>query len=524
MLAVAVAAAATLYQQRRYSDPHVAFDRFNLPGYDAYVYLAMAERPGIFTVAPWGYRVLTPWLAHLLPSNPVKAFRQLTLAGLFLAGVLLYLFLRRLGHGEALSLLAVALFGCSGPAGEPVRHPFLTEPLCIALYAGLLLALESGAGAGRLALVLVLGALTKEIFILFLPGVFLVLRARDGTRRALVRTTLAALPALLASLLLRAAWVPGGGPEASLPSLATLALGARTILGAVRSWWWPLLLGGLTPLALLGALLPAARPYLARHGYFVGLGFTLPLVAAVYTGEGEPARFFARDVPRLILYALPVALPLALRALERLSPHPADAPALRPARGWDAVAGIAAWVVALVPLLVVDPYRRVDLSGRRSGPYLLGLCRGTLRTASRLEAGQTIVWDPESRGFVPGVDHPGQLDRLRWFLWEGWGREAYFGTGDFAMLDSRASLLLPALRPRDLEATLTLEAARETTLELRLNGAVVGEMQVGLRRRASAVRLPARLLLRGDNLLTLQRLDAGPPPGVRLLALQLRQA
>ena len=38
--------------------------------------------------------------------------------------------------------------------------------------------------------------------------------------------------------------------------------------------------------ALLGSLLPAARPYLYRYGYFVALAYALPLAAAVYTGEG----------------------------------------------------------------------------------------------------------------------------------------------------------------------------------------------------------------------------------------------
>jgi hypothetical protein len=377
---------------------------------------------------------------------------------------------------------------------------------------------------GRLALVLVLGALAKELFILFLPGVFLALLARDGARRALRVTALAALPALLASLLLRTAWVPGSGSE-SLPDHETLAQALRTVAGAFRSWWRPLLLDGLTPLALLGALLPAARPYLARYGYFVGLGYALPLAAAVYTGEGEPARFFTRDVPRLLLYALPVTLPLALLALERLRSAKAEPTPARPrAHAPEAASFVAACALALLPLLILDPYRRIELGGRRSGPYVVGLCRGTLRTASRLEAGQAIVWDPEARSFIPGVDHPGQLDRMRWFLWEGWGSEAYFGTGDFAMQESRASLLVPALRPIDLDATLALVAAREATLELLLNGTLVGELRIGRERRDALVRLPARLLFRGDNLLTLIAPESPATPGVRLLALRLRRA
>jgi hypothetical protein len=75
----------------------------------------------------------------------------------------------------------------------------------------------------------------------------------------------------------------------------------------------------------------------------------------------------------------------------------------------------------------------------------------------------------------------------------------------------------------DLEATLALDAAGEATLELELNGTPIGALPVGPERRDALVRLPARLLFRGDNLLTLQARD-GVAPGVRLLALRLRRA
>ena len=500
------------------------FDRFNLPGFDSYVYLAMAERPGVFTVAPWGYRVLTPWLAHVLPAGPVKAFRQVTFGGLFAAGVLLFLFFRRLGHGALPALLAVAAFGFSGAAGEPVRHPFLAEPVGIALMAALLLALASGAGPGLLALVLVLGALTKEIFILFLPGVFLALRSEWGTRRALATTGLAALPALAASSILRLGGVPGAGAGLGFPGLEALWQAYQTIANAFPRWWPPLLLAGLTPLAALGALLPAGRSYLARYGYFVALGYLLPLGAAVYTGEGEPVQFFHRDVPRLILYALPVTLPLALVALDRLWHHSAAAPRGRTDRRAESVAGLLAAALALLPLLVLDSYRRIDLAGRTSGPYVLGLCRGTLRTASRLDSGQTITWDPESRRFVPGVDHPGQLDRMRWFLWEGWGNEAYFGTGDIVMHGERAAILVPALQARDLELTVAADAPATARLRVLLNGDAAGEIGVGPEPRELRVSLPARLIFRGDNLLSFVGVAGGSSPGLRLLALRLRRA
>jgi hypothetical protein len=49
------------------------YTRFALPTFDSYVYLTMAENPAVFTVAPWGYRILTPWLVHAMPPRRIVA-------------------------------------------------------------------------------------------------------------------------------------------------------------------------------------------------------------------------------------------------------------------------------------------------------------------------------------------------------------------------------------------------------------------------------------------------------------------
>lgn len=46
------------------------YDRFVLPAFDGHVYAATAEQPRLFTVAPWGYRILEPWLARLERAPP----------------------------------------------------------------------------------------------------------------------------------------------------------------------------------------------------------------------------------------------------------------------------------------------------------------------------------------------------------------------------------------------------------------------------------------------------------------------
>lgn len=526
LLAVLVVAACIAWQHRRFDDPHIVYTRWSLPAFDTYVYMAMADGPVFFTVAPWGYRILHPWLAQALPGRDVlQGFEALTLGTLVAAGALLFLFLRRLGHGEWPSLLAVAAFGASGPAGWSVRYPFLAEPLCVALEAAFLLALESGASAAVLALLLATGALSKEMFVLFVPGVYLALRERVGDRRALATAALAGLPAALVTLLLRLSWGPHGGAGADLPGPGAVLSGALRILEAFPDWWEPVLLAGLTPVGLLGALRPGSRPYLRRYGYFIVLTLALPLAAAVYTGEDRPGQFFSLDVPRLILYAVPLVLPLALLALDRMLPQvsPAPSPGRTPGVASAAAALGAAMVVAL-PVVLVDRYRRTDLSDERDGPYVLSFCRESLRTANRLDRGLAVTWDPDSRRFISGVNHPSEMGRMRWFLLEGWGEKAYYGTRDIGMRETRASVVVPCLRPRDLDVFIVADAPREDRVEVQVNGTRVGELGVGTEPRETAFRIPAALLFRGDNRLSFVAARFERPWVLRVHELTLRPA
>jgi hypothetical protein len=133
------------------ADPHVSYDRSQLPAFDAYVYVAMAEQPRFFTIAPWGHRILTPWLASAIPvRNIARAFRIVTFAALLAAGGVLFLYLRALGHGLPAAVLGAGLFALLPPVAECLRYMFLAEPVAVLLEVTLLLALQSGAGLGPL--------------------------------------------------------------------------------------------------------------------------------------------------------------------------------------------------------------------------------------------------------------------------------------------------------------------------------------------------------------------------------------
>ena len=515
VLALLVALAALGLQQRRVSDPHVRYDRFSLPAFDAYVHIAMAERPAVFTVAPWGYRILAPATAAALPGNAVQGFRRLAFLSLLAAAVLLFFFLRRVGLGDVPSLVGVAAFALSPPVAESLRYVFLSEPLSSALEVAFLLALASGAGPGVLALLLTVWALAKDLWPVFLPLVLL-REWRRGPRAAVAATLAAGAGPLLVSLILRGWWWRPPVPAAAADG-TTLIGAAAMALAAWRQWVGPMLLLSLTPLAIAGALRRRARPFTARFGWLAAILIAVPLFAASYVSGS----FFAADVTRLLIYALPLLVPLALMALVPVAGS-VETPATAVTPPWAeraAAAGAAAIVIGLPFLL--DRYRRVDLRGTRDGPLVLALCRESLQASERLERGRPVAFDTATTGYEWGVSPPEEMSRMRWFLREGWGPRAHYGTGEVVMQEARASLLLPVRRSRELEAVLRLDAPSPRPVQMLVNERSLGERVVGPSGDETVVRLPADALFRGDNVLTLA---APGGPGVRFRSLTVRPA
>jgi hypothetical protein len=512
LLALALGLGIVHWRQQHLASPHVRYDRFDLPGFDAHVYVAMAEQPAFFTVPPWGYRILTPALVHTLPApNVARGFRWVTVGALGAASALLFVYLCRLRFAPVAALLGSVAFACSGPVGEAARYRFLVEPLTAALQIAYLLAIEMGAGAGALGFVALLGVLSKEFFLLLLPLPWLLRRGREGDARAARLALLAAVPAVAAFVGLRLVWAPHLAGPGAFPGPSAFGLALERFATSWREWALAALLSGLTPLAVLGALRPEARAWRVPAAYLALVTFVPPFL--------NPVAFFPADIPRLLLYLLPLAIPLALLALARLWPpivQPAVA-AVRWPKAAEWASGLAALGLLLAVLAGVDRYRRWDLRGPRDGPRLLALCRESLRAARRLERGQAVVLEASAHRFVWGESDPGDLSRMRWFLGEGWGDKAHYGTGDVVMAADEASLLVPVLGPRDLAVAVEVEATRAVDLEMRLGENRVVGARLGAGPAVVHARLPAAGLVRGDNTLRL----LSPGGGLRLRAFTL---
>jgi len=542
--AVLLASAAVAWQEAR---PRPGYSETELPGFDAYVYVAMADNPAVFTVAPWGYRTLVPELVHTRPPRQrLLAFRHLARAGLVLAGALLFLFLRRLGHAPLVALVGVAAFGLSRPVLELLRMPVLTDPLAVALFVAVLLAIEAGASVVATGVLLGLGLLCKELFVLLLPLVFLARRRRRGARLALVDTALVALPGLFVQLALRSWWTPGlRVPHAPLSDLLAAALPA--LAAELPDLSRRLLLEGLLPMALLGALLPRGRRFFARYGYLALATLLVPLFAWVNAPSATAAPHVGANLPRLLVYALPLLIPPALGLLAavlesglrrggwaraagvfemtdvtdvnvnvNVNGNVAGNGQARPRLGFgDGAALVALSVLVAYPFARLDRYRRLPLHDTRDGPLVASFCRESLRNARLLARGEPVVLDPAERGFEWGVSDPREAWRMRWFLRDGWGPSPQYGTGEVRMRGPQASLVLPVLERRPLDVVLSLEAAEPTRLELRLEGRGLGQVVAAPAAAPARVRVEAADLARGDNVLRLVAAD--PAPAVRLV-------
>jgi hypothetical protein len=511
------------WQQERQRDPHVAYGRFVLPGFDAYVYVAMAERPAVFTVAPWGHRILVPAVVHAMGfRNVVRGFRMLSLSALVASGGLLFLFLRRRGHADGAALLGVALFGLTPQVARVVETPFFLEPVGILLVISFLLAIESGAGWGTIALVATLTTLAKDgVIVLSLVPALVLARWRAGRSVALVSALAAAVPAAVLTPALRWWWTPHIPVVAAPWDLDLL----RAALATLRGVWAPTalaaLVGGLTPLAALGALLPAGREHVRRYGISLGLLFAMAFLGWLKVPSREPVPLFGANFERLLIYSVPLMLPLALAALGRLAPHlaPKPAPVSGASRG-QAIPALATLAVVLTTFALLDRYRRVDLQGSRDGPLVLSVCRETWRTAARLAAGDEVVFDPQTRRFAWGESDPAQLGRMRWFLRDGWGGRAHYGTNEVVMHAAEATVLLPLLSPVDTELRLRMMSPLPETLALSVNGQPLGSWHSDTTAPEQVFRVPARLLFRGDNVVTVASPERGG--GSRLREMRYR--
>ena len=480
------------------------FDRFVLPAFDGYVYAGMAESPTIFTLAPWGYRILMPFLVHVFPwSSAAVGYYWINLALLAAVVWAASRWLKDLGFTDVAAASGGFALALSPPFTAILEYQILVDPLALLIFTFILAELAAPR-LSVLAGLFALGAITKEICLIPLVPLVLLRVWRVGWRRGVMDSVTAGLPALALAAALRATW----GHDAHRDGLPLLALVRDGLPGGWGNAAGSVAASGLTVVALVGFF----RTPSVELRVIGSLIWALTFIAALI----NPYEFSVADLPRLSAFAWPGLLPLALCGLGfRRTPGP---PLNRTATEglWF---GAAAILLAGGIVVSVDAYRRAPLDPSPNPVTFLARNRESIKMAQSLDQGETFVFDARVGRFAAPIAQTFNLAegrRQRFFLQAGFGKDAALaqGTPEF---QSNAELLLPLLTPRDTTLTLELEADRNIEVEVSINNHPIGI--AGTAGPMAPLRFPKSFLFRGENLIGL---TSRPGGAVRLPRFEIR--
>ncbi len=176
--------------------------------WDGWHYRTMAEAaPGLSDVAaaPFRYRVLGTYTIGLLfGANYIAGFMVVNYAALAAVVVLLYFFLGYVGISRPVAAFSAALFTMNTHLfGLTAWLTFHTNDSLAMLFVLLAIWALMARRWGLFSLALLLGALSRETWVLMAPTALVFLWERKLLRSDLAKLLLAVLPALLATVLLR---------------------------------------------------------------------------------------------------------------------------------------------------------------------------------------------------------------------------------------------------------------------------------------------------------------------------------
>lgn len=269
-----------------------------------------AERLALLThLPPFCWRVLTPFLASLLPFPPLVGMKVLAFLAGWLTLSLLGALLRRCGLSTRATVCGLLLYGGSFWALKsgffrPSYIDFMTQPFIV----GSLLALSCGR-YWMLPPIIALGVLQKESLLYLVPIALLQRGSSRGWKDRSFAVYAAVLVVLPVGARLSVIWLID--PVAPYAHLSTLATYLRHFERQVFDpAFWPRL--AMAAMSALGVMLPAVlvRPRscgreLRRQPHMLLL---LLLGLAMLWGGADKSRIF--------LYVLPVVALLVARLME----------------------------------------------------------------------------------------------------------------------------------------------------------------------------------------------------------------
>jgi hypothetical protein len=296
------------------------------PGWDRHLYIELARRPLFdFQLAPYCWRVLTPWLAKALPFGLQTSFQTVTAIALVAAGVAAYALVRAVGFPRLHGALAMLLLFGMGWGPKFQLSDFWVPDSTAFAFTVVALLLAARRRLVAVALVMALGVLAKESVLFVAPLVYTLGARIPVDRRWFLKAALAVVPAVIVFVGVRVAIPQDNGDAAYIATMPPVISRFPELFGeysyrerfesvaqeqrwAHREWrdwdryftdpFGVLLLG----LAALGAI---RKPMLA-----VKLS---PFLVLVYA-----QLLLATDTQRLLVLAFPALAWLAMEGVEEL--------------------------------------------------------------------------------------------------------------------------------------------------------------------------------------------------------------
>lgn len=302
---------------------HTSFDN----PWDHHKYIYLAEHgPGSLHLAPFGWRLAVPTVASVLPMEAATGFRLVSVISVLAAAAGSYALSRAHGFDRGMSAGAVVLYLSVPAAVKYVLYNFWLPDAALFAIIAWTLVLVKKEKLGWAAVLLVVGALTKESILLVIPLVYSLRALRLVDWRAAGTTVAVAIPAVITAAVLRfaiPAWNTRSGyieemgrqmPLNRFDDVAYTVVDQFRAFGAGRLGVADLLLGipavlcitfgaGLVLLAVLGAV---REPIVAlRYSPLVLVSLAQLLVAY--------------NVDRLVVLAFPAVIVLSLYGITWLA-------------------------------------------------------------------------------------------------------------------------------------------------------------------------------------------------------------
>lgn len=275
------------------------------PRGDELIYERMATDPGATHTFPFAYRVLPPWLVHVLPGGHTLGFSLIAWLASAIAAGCMFALLERQHVARRIAIpLALALAACPVLLAADVRQGRSPDPWSVAILCAGALSITARAPRALCAIVLI-GALNREAALFLIPWAYVAWARRPLDAATLQRVALSGAPALAAYAALRLT-IPTTGRESVIGYGHGLLEGRVDVVDQVLQT--PAI--ALRRLALAFGPLWLVAPLALRDFDWArrALAFAVPVALSM---------MFALDWGRIAVLAAPAVYPAAAHALGR---------------------------------------------------------------------------------------------------------------------------------------------------------------------------------------------------------------